>query len=192
MPSAFTHAFVGAAAAELAPLPARRWPTGIAFAVLAALPDLDVVAFRLGIPYQSPFGHRGGAHSLTVAALLAVLYAARLHHATRPLGRAWWTIVGLAFVACASHGLLDACTDGGLGVALLWPFSDARIFFPWRPIPVSPLSASEFFSAVGLHIMLAEMLWIWLPVLLVVASSALVRRSGWRRRSRSQLRPMRR
>ena len=41
----------------------------------------------------------------------------------------------------ASHGLLDALTDGGLGAALLWPFSDERFFAPWRPLPVAPIGA---------------------------------------------------
>jgi inner membrane protein len=39
----------------------------------------------------------------------------------------------------ASHGALDAFTDGGKGLALLWPLSDERFFAPWRPIPVAPL-----------------------------------------------------
>ena len=39
----------------------------------------------------------------------------------------------------ASHGVLDALTDGGPGVAFLAPFDDTRYFFPWRPIRVSPL-----------------------------------------------------
>ena len=39
----------------------------------------------------------------------------------------------------ASHGLLDTLTDGGLGVALLWPVSNHRFFAPIRPIPVAPI-----------------------------------------------------
>nr|HRC76832.1 rhodanese-like domain-containing protein [Kouleothrix sp.] len=33
------------------------------------------------------------------------------------------------------HGVLDAMTDGGLGVAFFAPFSATRYFFPFRPIP---------------------------------------------------------
>jgi membrane-bound metal-dependent hydrolase YbcI (DUF457 family) len=45
----------------------------------------------------------------------------------------------LLFLAAASHPLLDMLTDGGLGVALLAPFSWSRYFFPFRPIPVSAI-----------------------------------------------------
>ncbi len=48
------------------------------------------------------------------------------------------------FVATASHGLLDMFTNGGLGVALFWPFTDARYFFPVRMIDVSPIGFVVF------------------------------------------------
>ncbi len=45
------------------------------------------------------------------------------------------------FVATISHGILDALTDGGLGVAFFAPFVNTRYFFPWTPIKVSPIGA---------------------------------------------------
>ena len=42
----------------------------LAFSALSLAPDLDVIAFRLGIPYSAPFGHRGAAHSILVALVL--------------------------------------------------------------------------------------------------------------------------
>jgi len=55
----------------------------------------------------------------------------------------------------ASHPLLDCLTDGGLGCALLWPFSNERFFAPWRPIPVAPIGPA-FLSARGLRIAVTE------------------------------------
>lgn len=156
------HAVVGMAAGRwltCEPL-ARRWHVMALFAGLSLLPDLDIVAFAFGIPYSDPFGHRGASHSLVVAAvagLLASLVAPRFGHPRRRLGM----LVGLTIM---SHGLLDTLTDGGLGVALLWPFSPERFFAPWRPLPVAPLGA-RFLSAHGLHIALAELVW-FLPLLL--------------------------
>jgi inner membrane protein len=66
----------------------------------------------------------------------------------------------LAVAVAASHPLLDAVTDGGLGVALLWPFSNERFFAPWRPLPVAPIGA-RMLSPRGLHVVLVEMLWSW-------------------------------
>lgn len=56
----------------------------------------------------------------------------------------------------ASHGLLDAMTDGGLGIALFWPFTPERYFAPWRPLPVAPIGA-RLVSARGLRVMLTEL-----------------------------------
>jgi inner membrane protein len=119
--------------------------------LLSVLPDIDVVAFALGIPYSAPMGHRGAAHSLTVAGLcgLACGVAAR----AEGIGALRLGIVG--GLVMASHGLLDTLTDGGLGVALLWPWSNHRFFARWRPIPVAPIGAA-LFSGRGLEVMLTE------------------------------------
>ena len=137
------------------------------------LPDLDVVAFPLGIAYGHMLGHRGITHSLAFALVLSAaitaiagrspaLQAARL--------RVWLFL----FAATASHGLLDALTNGGRGIALLAPFSDARWFFPWRPIEVSPIGAA-FFSQWGLDVLRSELIWIWLPCALLTAAGWLAR-----------------
>lgn len=114
---------------------------------LSLLPDLDVVAFRLGIPYEAPFGHRGASHSLVAAALVGLVVGL------------WRPRVGaMAGLVVASHGLLDALTDGGHGVALLWPWDEARIFAPWRPLPVAPIGRGMV-STRGLAVMATEALW---------------------------------
>ena len=66
------------------------------------------------------------------------------------------------FLATVSHGLLDALTNGGLGVAFFSPFDTTRYFFPFRPIQVSPIGA-HFFSARGISVVQSELLWVWLP-----------------------------
>lgn len=110
----------------------------VGFAALSLLPDLDVIAFALDVPYAHPFGHRGASHSLFVALVLGGLLAA-LWPASSARVRARAGLLGA--LTMASHGLLDTLTDGGLGVALLWPLSDERFFAPWRPIPVAPIGA---------------------------------------------------
>ncbi len=115
-----------------------------AWSALAMLPDLDVIGFALGVRYGDPWGHRGAAHSLVMAAALGVAVTAIARRRGLPPGRtALFTITVLA-----SHGLLDTMTDGGLGCALLWPFSHTRYFAPWRPIPVAPIGL-DFLSLYG-------------------------------------------
>ncbi len=122
------------------------------WSALALLPDLDVVGFALGVRYGDPWGHRGAAHSLLMAAVFGVALAAIARRRELPLGRtALFTAVVLA-----SHGLLDTMTDGGLGCALFWPFSLTRYFAPWRPIPVAPIGL-DFFSTYGATVSAIEL-----------------------------------
>ena len=175
MASVFTHAFaaaaMGVAYAGGRPLPARFWVLAM---LLAVLPDADVVAFLFGVPYGATFGHRGFTHSLAFA-LLAGLTAAALffRDAEHKLSLALFFAL-----ATASHPLLDALTNGGLGVALFSPFSDERYFFPFRPVQVSPIGIGAFFGRWGLAVILSELLWVWLPCALLAAAVLI-----WRRRA---------
>ncbi len=162
MASAFSHVIVAASvgAAFWRPgVSSRLWALGAVFSVV---PDIDVVGFSLGIRYADTLGHRGLTHSFTFAAVMATMgsFLCTGGSAARPGTRmAWWYL----FLATASHGLLDAMTDGGLGIAFFSPFSNARYFLPWRPVAVSPISVSEFFSERGLNVLRSEFRWIWLP-----------------------------
>src|SRR6185369_14354122 len=115
------HIFVGMAAGRhYCRRQPTAWPPAAVMAVWAALslgPDLDVCAFALHIPYEAPWGHRGATHSLVFATGIAAL--AGLMAKAAKLDP--WRTALVAEVVVASHGLLDAMTDGGLGSALLWP-----------------------------------------------------------------------
>ena len=88
----------------------------------------------------------------------------------------WWSLVGLFFLVTASHGILDALTNGGLGVAFFSPFDSARYFFPWRPISVSPVGVGRFFSAQGVAILASEIQYAWLPLATFWAVAGVLRR----------------
>ena len=174
MVSAFTHAAVAVACGTLAPrerLPRRAWLLG---AVAAALPDLDYFLHRGDWFADGPYSHRGFTHSLLFAAALGSALTAVATWRRWPGARAWW--FGYLALCTASHGVLDACTNGGEGIAFLWPFTDARWHFPWRPIEVAPLSIDGFFTAHGAEVFQSELRWVWLPMAAVVLAGALVRR----------------
>jgi inner membrane protein len=84
------------------------------------------------------------------------------------------------FLAVASHGVLDAMTNGGLGVAFFAPFDDRRFFFPFHPILVSPVRPSRFFDARGLAVLQSELLWVWLPAAAFATGTWLLRRAAAR------------
>ena len=181
MPSAFSHAVaaLGIGACFYRPgVPARIWVVG---AVCSALPDLDVIGFRFGVQYGDFWGHRGFTHSLVFSALLAtaVLFVGFQGGVAGLSQLALWSYF---FLAIASHGLLDAMTDGGLGIAFFSPFDNQRYFLPWTPIHVAPIGIARFFSQRGWVVLQSEVLWVWCPAGLVAGVALLVRRiavRGW-------------
>lgn len=160
MPTAITHALAGVAVGHLLAPPTVPWPYHLVTLGLGVLPDLDVISFSLGIPYSSRYGHRGVSHSLFLALLIGPLLA---WATASPFDAPWWSLALAYTVALASHTVLDALTDGGLGVAFFSPLTDRRYFFPWRPIRVSPIGRAAF-SRWGLSALLSEVFWVWLPL----------------------------
>ena len=180
MASAFSHAVAafGISACFYRPdVPKRVWIIGVACAVL---PDIDVIGFHFGIHYADFWGHRGFTHSLAFAALLAtIIVLAVFPRGTPGLGRLpLWAFL---FLVTASHGFLDALTDGGLGVAFFSPFNNQRYFLPWTPIRVSPIDITRFFSTRGRDVLQSELLYIWLPTAVVVVVAWQLRRLASKR-----------
>ncbi|MCI0527086.1 MAG: metal-dependent hydrolase, partial [Nitrospira sp.] len=75
------------------------------------------------------------------------------------------------WIITASHGVLDAMTDGGLGIAFFAPLDNTRYFLPFRPIPVAPIGLSAFFSIWGLEVLWAEFILFWFFALAMLAWS---------------------
>ena len=126
----------------------------LVFTTLSLLPDLDLIGYKLGITDGSPLSHRGALHSL-FAALLTALATALI---ARISGIEFKRTFNFAFLSMASHGLLDAITTGGKGVAFFWPWNNDRFFLPWRPIPVAPIFLG-LFTWHGAEILTLELLW---------------------------------
>jgi inner membrane protein len=163
--SIFTHAIAGAALAVIA----EANPSAATIAVAAAcavVPDADGIGYMFGIPYGALFGHRGFLHSLTFAALLAAAVTLFFFRQSNPIFHFF-----ICFAATASHGILDAMTDGGLGVAFFSPFDTTRYFFQFRPLLVPPLGIRPFFTSYGLSVLLSEARWVWLPLAVAVLAA---------------------
>jgi inner membrane protein len=162
--SLITHALVGTALGQASSPDLRKRPSFWLGAVFCSiLADFDVIGFRFGVRYGDLWGHRGMTHSLLFAAIASVGFALLLGEDRRQR----WTLAGLLFLITASHGVLDALTNGSLGVAFFTPFDRHRYFFPWRPIQVSPLGIGALFSSRALQVLQSEV-WVWGPALVVV------------------------
>lgn len=178
MPSIFSHPAPTLCLGLAAGRSFVPWRLLVAGLFCSLLPDLDMLGFRLGISYSDILGHRGLSHSLVFAlgvGLLAALAAPVLKSGRLAAG----VVCGGSVLG---HILLDAMTNGGLGVALWWPWSAERVFFTWQPIEVSPFSPKRFFSEWGLRVIKSEGLWIWLPSLTLAAAWRLCRTSRIERR----------
>lgn len=175
MASVFGH-IAASSALGLAGFPRQARTTALILAgFCAAVPDLDVLAFRFGVPYSSQWGHRGWTHSILFALALSTIVAWLYHLTTRQ--KQWdirlhiWLII-----SSLSHPLLDMLTNGGRGCALWWPVSTERVFFPFRPIQVSPMGVSEFFSRWGMEVLASEFWWIGIPAVALVLAARGIRK----------------
>jgi inner membrane protein len=159
MSSVISHAVVPVALSAWFPADALSPGVLTLGALCSMAPDLDVIGLFLGFRYADAMGHRGFTHSVAFAAGLGALLAAFWPEpgVDRPLAFLF------LFLSTLSHPLVDALTDGGQGVALLWPFQDRRFFFPRRPIAVPPIGIRPFFTARGWYVFKSELRWIWLP-----------------------------
>ncbi len=162
MPTIITHALTGYLATHVFRSKELRRSLVLWSLLCPVIPDLDVIAFAFGIPYGDFWGHRGFSHSLVFAFILSVIIVALFLRNHNLVGKQKIFLMLYFFVLTASHGIFDALTNGGLGVAFFSPFDDVRYFFPFTPIQVSPIGPG-FFSARGLRVLFSEMVWIWLP-----------------------------
>jgi len=163
MASAFSHAFLALALGKAAQHPLFTWPVLLLGMACSIIPDLDVVGFSFGIQYGDLWGHRGMTHSLFFAGLLSAVLTGVWYRQKSTATQA--ILFFYLFLCTASHGVLDALTDGGLGVAFFSPFETSRYFFAARPVAVSPIGISAFFSEDTFHVLASEVQWIWFPTI---------------------------
>ena len=155
----------------------KFWFLGITCSIL---PDADVAGFSYGIPYDSFWGHRGFSHSLLFAFLTGIFITLIFYK--NFILRKKGLLYILFFTFCtASHGILDAMTTGGFGVAFFSPFDTTRYFFSWRPIRVSPIGIEHFFGEWGMKVIKNELVWIGIPSFLYILSAILLRKFSTRK-----------
>ncbi|WP_298237427.1 metal-dependent hydrolase [uncultured Algibacter sp.] len=161
MASIFGHGVVAYTFSKILDRHNSKWLL-VAAIISSILPDIDVMTFHLGVPYEAPFGHRGFTHSILFAILWAFLLMVTFGKKHNGL---WFVVILLSTL---SHGILDAMTTGGRGVGFLIPFNNDRVFFPLRKIMVSPIEIKSFFSDWGLQVIFSEIKYILLPCILIL------------------------
>lgn len=175
LPTIVTHPVIPLAIASLATTKNVSGRLLLAGVIASILPDADVIAFKFDIPYDHAMGHRGFSHSIAFALIIGLLgiFTAQKLNANRIV------VFLFLFLSTLSHGMLDALTNGGLGIGFFSPFSNERFLFPWRPIQVSPLSIEPFLRARGWRVFQSELIWVWAPTL-TLAFFGIALRKGFR------------
>ncbi len=162
MASIFGHAIASSTLFKVFPYSAKRKSILWIAIFCSIIPDADVIMFKFGYQYEHWLGHRGFFHSIFFCLILGfgISYLFFKKKDKR-------LILGVLFsLSGISHGILDAMTSGGRGIAFFAPFDNSRFFFPWRPILVSPLGVTKFFSDWGIAVLKSEAFYIAIPCLL--------------------------
>ena len=190
MSTAVTHFIVGACIA--APVAAvTRSDSGVrpvalvaSAGLVAAVPDLDAALFGV-VPYAHFFGHRGFFHSPFFLVLLSFALSSLVLALARGVRAADWLTMFVVFsLAGASHSVLDAMSDAGLGVMLAFPFSRARYFLPWRIFYTPPVRAALPDKALLLRMASREAALVGISLLASAVLTTAARR--WARRGRDR------
>ncbi len=175
MPTSIGHSLSGIAVSSL--FASRPHVLRVVFlcVLCSVFPDFDAVGLRLGVPYQHWLGHRGFSHSILFAVFLALIALLFILNSEKSLKKR--ALFFTAFFACVLlHDILDAMTNGGLGVAFFSPFSERRFFLPWRLIEAPPFSPRYLITSRGLAMMRSELVWVMIPSLCISALSIGIRK----------------
>jgi len=173
MASVFGHGFVAYTTAKVIDSKTSKLLLHLAIAS-AMLPDIDVLAFKFGVPYAHPFGHRGFTHSILFAVLWSVLLAFVFGKNRKQI---FFIVI---FLSTLSHVLLDALTTGGKGVGFFIPFINERYFFPLKIIKVSPIGVKQFFSEWGMQVIISELIYIAIPCsIILITLSIAKKKKAW-------------
>jgi inner membrane protein len=105
-------------------------------------PDIDTFAYLFAINENHPLGHRGFAHSLLCAALVALCVVRCCYRQVPTASWQWWTLCSWFFLMTTLHGVFDAMVFDSLGVAFFAPFDTTRYQLPWQPLVDVPIAWS--------------------------------------------------
>ena len=166
MSTAISHAFVALMLGKIWTEKARPLKFWILSIACSIMPDIDSIGFFLGIKYNAVMGHRGFCHSLLFAIIFSFFVVSLAFKDIEKFSKLWWAFIFYFFLVTASHGFIDAMTDGGLGVAFFSPFDVSRFFLPWRPLKAPSLNIAKLGSTFTL-VLIREVVFIWIPMILI-------------------------
>jgi inner membrane protein len=168
MPTTITHIIAGSAIGYSLYPEKKDFRFWLGLVLLCALPDIDVITFRLGLDYSHPLGHRGFTHSILFALISGFIFVFFLYRENAVASRQFRNLSAVFFAAACAHAFLDSLTSGGLGVGVFMPFDNNRYFLPWRPIKVSPIRIGDFLGEWGHRVFKSELMIVIVPSIVLI------------------------
>ncbi len=136
-----TQAVLGAVVGEVILSKKIGWRGAVLGAVIATIPDLDVVALPFLDAAEGIRWHRGLSHSILIMVLASLILAKPISILHRKRGVTVWDAGLLVFWAWSTHVLIDCFTT--YGTQIYEPFSSERvsldIFYIVDPLFTLPL-----------------------------------------------------
>lgn len=109
-------------------------------AIIATIPDLDVVAGKWMDPIDALTLHRGWSHSILFFILLSPILSFPIHFIEKRKGMTYQKVLMMVFLCLITHSLLDAFTSWG--TQLFWPLEyrvALKSIFVVDPLYTTPL-----------------------------------------------------
>lgn len=156
MATFLTHPLFGAGAAYVvSPSRYERSKFIVLSTLCQWLPDIDTCAYVFAISDNHPLGHRGLAHSLVFAVLVAFCVVRYGYRDAPLLSPRYCALTGWFFLITALHGVFDAMVHASPGVMFFRPFDHTRYLLPWQPLVDAPIAFSALQGQLW-HAALAE------------------------------------
>jgi inner membrane protein len=141
----------------------------------SVLPDIDLLFPNA----NRVFSHRGITHSFFFALMTGALFSAILLSEIKNFFEIMLLFL-IFFLTSCSHILLDLMTDAPLGVCYLCPFSEERIFFPFKPFNSYSGGLSTGLTSRGVgniwRFIVPEMIYVWIPSIIFFSFALFIER----------------
>jgi inner membrane protein len=171
MPSAIGHTLVGISIGGVCYqlLKNTSWKKLIVLSLICAnAPDIDVLFHHLNLDHIEFLSHRNGFfHSVFFCVIAGFIFSFSFYKKSRLLLFLYFSLV------CFSHLLFDSMTKG-IGVSFLYPLVKTEYIFPFAPLMPAGFNTTEFGKS---GVILKELLYIWIPCMIIITFSFFKRKS---------------
>tara|TARA_Y100000996_G_C22397717_1_gene591849 strand:+ start:21 stop:554 length:534 start_codon:yes stop_codon:yes gene_type:complete len=175
MPTIISHSLIGVFASKIFKI-SHKPKFWILSLICPVLPDVDMIGYYLGVPYDHLFGHRGISHSIFFSLLIGFfVYFLFFRKENLSKFKSFVIFIYFSFITM-SHLLLDMFTNATHGIPFFAPFHNTRYFFPYTPINAPSLNIEYFFREQFFEVLIGELILILISILALLLIKLLLKK----------------